>query len=129
MNKRNTWWRSMAMAAGMATVTGGVGGQAFGQWLTIRNPGIPRLPDGTPNLTAPAPKIHDGKPDLSGLWKPSPPYISNIAADLKPGDAPFQPWAAALFKHRRDTESKEDPTGNCIPWRSARMRCPTPLRS
>ena len=63
----------------------------------------------------PRPETHDGKPDLSGVWKPAPPYIGNIASDLKPGDAPFQPWAAELFKQRRATESKEDPTGNCIP--------------
>src|SRR5215472_12762308 len=29
---------------------------------------IPRLPDGKPNLSAPAPRTADGKPDLSGLW-------------------------------------------------------------
>ena len=63
----------------------------------------------------PRPKLRDGKPDLAGVWKPSPPYIGNLASDLKPGDAPFQPWARALFQHRRDTESIEDPTGNCIP--------------
>jgi hypothetical protein len=43
---------------------------AFGQWLNYPAPGIPRLPDGTPNLAAPAPSMPDGKPDLSGLWKP-----------------------------------------------------------
>jgi hypothetical protein len=85
------------------------------QWFNVRNPGTPRLPDGKANLSAPPPKTPDGKPDLSGIWQPSPPYIGNLASDLKPGDAPFQPWAAELFKHRRDTESKEDPTGNCIP--------------
>jgi hypothetical protein len=85
------------------------------QWLDIRTPGTPRLPDGTANLAAPAPRTHNGKTDLSGVWKPSPPYIGNLANDLKPGDAPFQPWALALFNQRRATESKDDPTGNCIP--------------
>jgi hypothetical protein len=103
--------RSAAIAAfGLLTC-----GFAPAQWLDLKTPGIPRLPDGTPNLAAPAPRTHDGKPDLSGIWRPSPPYIGNIASDLKPGDAPFQPWAAALFKQRRDNESKDDPTGNCIP--------------
>ena len=30
----------------------------------LSSKGIPRLPDGKPNLTAP-----DGKPDLSGIWQ------------------------------------------------------------
>jgi len=88
---------------------------ASAQWFNVRTPGTPRLADGTANLAAPAPKTADGKPDLAGVWKPAPPYIGNLASDLKPGDAPFQPWARELFQHRRDTESIEDPTGNCIP--------------
>jgi len=32
------------------------------QWLNYPTPGIPRLPDGKPNLTAPAPRTSDGKP-------------------------------------------------------------------
>ncbi len=30
-------------------------------------PGIPRLPDGSANLSAKAPKLADGTPDLSGV--------------------------------------------------------------
>jgi len=41
------------------------------QWLDYPTPGIPRLPDGKPNLSAPAPRTADGKPDLSGLWEPT----------------------------------------------------------
>lgn len=85
------------------------------QWLSIPTPGIPRLPDGKPDLTAPAPKTADGKPDITGIWDPVRPYFLNIARDLKESDIPYQPWAKALYQHRRDTESKEDPTGNCIP--------------
>jgi hypothetical protein len=39
------------------------------QWLNYPAPGIPRLPDGKPNLSAPTPRSADGKPDLSGLWE------------------------------------------------------------
>jgi len=111
MKNRNAQLRTVLMAAILCAASS----LASGQWFSVRTPGIPRLPDGSPNLAAPAPKTPDGRPDISGVWRPSPPYIGNIASDLKPGDAPFQPWAAALFKHRRDTESIEDPTGNCIP--------------
>src|SRR5438132_14059441 len=41
---------------------------AGAQWLDRRTPGIPRKPDGKPNLTAPAPRGPDGKPDLTGVW-------------------------------------------------------------
>jgi hypothetical protein len=37
------------------------------QWLTQRTPGIPRMADGKPNLSAPTPRTADGKPDLSRL--------------------------------------------------------------
>ena len=85
------------------------------QWLGIPTKGIPRLPNGKANLDAPAPKLPDGKIDISGLWQPNGIYIGNIAKDLKPGDVPFQSWAADLYKHRQDNLSKEDPTGWCVP--------------
>jgi hypothetical protein len=85
------------------------------QWLKYPSNGIPRTPDGKADLGAPAPKNPDGTPDITGLWLPAPKYIGNIANDLKPGEVPFQPWAEALYKHRRETESKDDPTGWCVP--------------
>lgn len=87
---------------------------AWAQWLNYPTPGIPRLPDGKPNLTAPAPKTTDGTPDLSGTWQPVPGYTGNIAKDLKPGEVPFQPWAEALYKHRQETEGREDPQARCV---------------
>src|SRR3984957_2712453 len=76
------------------------------QWLNHPTPGIPRTPDGKPNLTAPAPRTADGKPDLSGLWdKLSPRYSRNIAADLKPEDV--QPWAEALVQQRKENLDRD----------------------
>src|ERR1051326_2781986 len=89
---------------------------AIGQWLNYPTPGIPRLPDGKPNLSAPAPRNADGQPVLSGLWKASSgKYLANLAADLRPEDVVFQPWAAALFKERQQNLAKDRPTGRCIP--------------
>ena len=38
------------------------------QWPNHPTPGVPRTPDGKPDLSAPAPRSADGKPDLSGVW-------------------------------------------------------------
>jgi hypothetical protein len=76
--------------------------------------GIPRTPDGKPNLAAPTPRTPDGKPDLSGLWnKISPKYSRNIAADLKPEE--IQPWARALVEQRREDLGKEYMNVQCVP--------------
>jgi hypothetical protein len=87
----------------------------FAQWQGYPTPGIPRTPDGKPNLSAPAPRTADGKPDLSGIWM-APRIQTNIADLLKPGDSvPFQPWAKALFDERRANSSKDDPSARCQP--------------
>src|SRR6059036_1115532 len=58
------------------------------QWVNFKTPGIPRTPDGKPDLSAPVPRTADGKPDLSGIWRApgGSPYLRNIAVDLKPGE-------------------------------------------
>ena len=49
-------------------LVGLVSRSATAQWLHYPSPGIPRTPDGKPNLSAPTPRSPDGKPDLSGIW-------------------------------------------------------------
>ena len=36
---------------------------ATAQWLHYPSPGIPRTPDGKPNLSAPTPRPPDGEPE------------------------------------------------------------------
>jgi hypothetical protein len=90
---------------------------ANAQWLTDRTPGIPRLPDGKPNLSAPTPRAADGKPDFSGIWiaSPHPAYMLNIAADLEAAEV--QPWATELFVARMNDIGKDDPASiGCAPF-------------
>ncbi len=49
------------------------------QWLNYPEPGIPRLKNGKPNLSAPVPHSKDGKPDLTGVWM----HEHSATADFK----------------------------------------------
>jgi hypothetical protein len=60
----------------------------------------------------PAPRTADGKPDLSGVWFPSP--------DLEPEITPFQTWAAAEAK-KRASRPGDDPRALCLPTGIPRM--------
>src|SRR5262245_14255027 len=84
------------------------------QWVNVPLPNIPRTPDGKPNLSAPVPKTVDGKPDLTGIWRnPEARYLDNLAwAGI---EVPFQPAAAAIYKERQETLSKDRPSGRCLP--------------
>jgi hypothetical protein len=117
-------------------------GSVSGQWLKYPTPGVPRLPDGTPNLAAPAPRTADGKPDLSGIWylhfdacgpfgcadyQPGPEFF-NYGATLA-GGLPYLPWAAAAVKERTAQFSKDDPIGLCRPGGALRFHTfPTPRK-
>ena len=95
------------------------------QW-PLHPTGVPKGPDGKPNLSAPAPRAPDGKPDFSGIWMiyngpdegdraDRPPRAGgNIGAGFKDG-LPFQPWAAELQRKRAAEGGLNDPDGLCLP--------------
>ena len=83
------------------------------QWLRYPTPGMPRTPGGTPNLSASAPKMPDGKPDLSGIWASADnKYLQNLAADGI--EVPFQPWAEKLYRDRSENLGKGRPSERCL---------------
>src|ERR1051326_1869760 len=86
----------------------------YEKWTKVPAAKIPRQADGKPNLSAPAPRLPDGHPDLSGIWNPNGnKYVLNVAADLKPVDVPYQPWAKAIVDKRADgSQSGEEPIAN-----------------
>jgi hypothetical protein len=94
------------------------------QWLNYRTSGVPRTPDGKPDLSAPAPRTPDGKPDLSGLWQPASggpdPQFMDISKEVQ-GGLPFQKWAADLVKVRRAVNNKDDPDSRCQPLGTVKM--------
>jgi hypothetical protein len=105
----NVIWRLLVL--GSVLVVG-----ALAQWLNYPTAGLPRTPDGKPDLAAPAPKAADGKPDLSGIWLPADnTHFMDLAADLKPNEVPYQPWAKALAAQRQAAVHKDDPLAQCMP--------------
>jgi hypothetical protein len=86
---------------------------AQAQWLNYKTPGIPRLANGKPNLSAPAPRTADGKPDLSGFWRID---AAGIPETGTADDAvKAQPWAAALTEQRKENYGKDSPSIHCLP--------------
>ncbi|MEO8258970.1 MAG: hypothetical protein ABI868_16610 [Acidobacteriota bacterium] len=90
---------------------------AAAQWINYPTPGIPRTPDGKPNLAAATPRTPDGKPDLSGIWRAGRTgeygYDYNVAQTLTPDGV--KPWAEALRLQRVQDFRKDSPLARCLP--------------
>jgi hypothetical protein len=99
-----------------------------GHWLRYPTAGVPKTPEGRPDLTARTPRTADGKPDLSGVWAnvgygapgqegtgPTPKTVFFDLAFGMSGTPPFQPWAAKVAAQRRYDEAKDNPDARCLP--------------
>lgn len=108
-------------------------GGVFAQWLNYPTPGVPRAPDGTADLSAPAPRTAEGTPDFSGMWGWESRFncgarctdfqisreFMNIAASLKT-PLPYQPGVAELVKQRTAAQDL-DPNVHCMPRGAPRI--------
>src|SRR5579885_2157558 len=84
------------------------------QWPNHPTPGLPRTEQGKPNLSAPAPRALDGKPDLAGVWRVrQSSYLVYVTSDLKPEE--ILPWAAAVYKQREDNFRNDTDGISCLP--------------
>ncbi len=64
-----------------------------------------------PPPKGPAPRMPDGKPDLSGVWM-TPPSDLLSAFSQQPD---LQPWAEALVRERLLNEARDKPSARCLP--------------
>ncbi len=104
------------------------------QWFDYPTRGVPRTPDGKPNLNAPAPRTADGKPDLSGMWRaanrlpcdgvnrvcgdlPISAQFGNIGAGVE-GGLPYQQWVRDRIRQKGPAD---DPYTRCIAPGGPRM--------
>jgi hypothetical protein len=110
-----------------AAIVAALSQSLFAQWPLHPKPGVPKGADGKVNLTAPAPRSADGKPDLSGIWmrttrteapgtapagRPPLATFGNIGAGMKE-PVPYQPWVAELLKKR--SNGFDNPDALCLP--------------
>jgi hypothetical protein len=101
------------------------------QWIGYPTAGVPRKDDGSVDMFAPAPRMANGKSDLSGIWisentpegeetpsdvftLPSGRYMQNMGVDM-PDGLPYQPWQIPIVAERTANLAVDDPHIRCLP--------------
>ena len=103
---------------------------AHAQWIGVPTANVPRV-DGKVNMSAPAPRLPNGKPDLSGIWisDNTPPgeetpssgdnlssghHMADMGVDM-PNGLPYQDWLKPLVAERTANLAIDDPHIRCLP--------------
>lgn len=101
------------------------------QWIGYPTANVPRRADGSVDMTAPAPRMPDGRPDLSGIWisdntpegEESPSdgfnlgssrFMADMGADM-PDGLPYQEWQLPTVAERTANMAIDDPHIRCLP--------------
>ncbi len=117
---------AVGLAASLASAS------ACAQWIGYPTAGVPRKADGAVDMEAPAPRLANGKPDLSGIWisdrtpkgqespsdginLPTSRQMANIGIDLPGGTLPYRPWLVPIVKKRTANKALDDPHIRCLP--------------
>jgi hypothetical protein len=79
------------------------------QWFDWSSPLVPRNADGTPDRTAPAPRLADGHPDVSGVWLPT--ETRGTLFD----SSKIQGWALDKMLEEEQSFYTNDPRFHCLP--------------
>lgn len=104
---------------------------ASAQWIGYPTADVPRRADGSVDMSAPAPRLADNKPDLSGIWisdvtpegeespsdvftLPSSRHMQDIGIDI-PGGLPYQEWQIPIVEERSGNLAIDDPHIRCLP--------------
>ena len=104
---------------------------ANAQWIGYPTKDVPRNADGIVNMTAPVPRMANGKPDLSGIWisdrtpegEETPSSVDNIQSSRQmanlgvdiAGGLPYQDWLVPIVAERTANLALDDPHIRCLP--------------
>src|SRR5438552_15680835 len=81
--------RTLIHAAQFVIVFAALSALVWAQWPAYSTRGVPKTPDGKPDVNGPVPRMPDGKPDLSGIWEAA--RLPGQGQRGTPSNAPLQP--------------------------------------